>query len=266
MVDMKKIVICFCILNISCTYGSKTEDINEDVEQEDLEEIDDNAEQGDNTKDSNTDETKDNKTDNKQQSKKSNKAVGGWYSGLDVKYVQPKLQVKETNSDNTLNNNTKGNLISPSMILGYDFLLDKLILGGECNVAFNFGSPINYTSKTHNQNIANITKGINFVGAIKVGVALGSVIVYGKVGGDLSKWKYDWKLDNKNNIEKKYKANFLYGGGIEKQFMNHFYVRTEFSYSPTITHDNTNKTIKDCKLSDVKTNNYQISIGGGYRF
>ncbi len=267
MVDVKKIVICFCILNISCAYGNnKTEDINEDVEQEDLDEIDGNAEQEDNTKNSSTDETKDSKSDNTKQENGSNKAVGGWYSGLDVKYVQPKLQVKETNSDSTLNYNAKGNLISPSMTLGYDFLFDKLILGGECNVAFNFGSSMDYNSKTYNQNIAKITKGVNFVGAIKVGVALGSVVVYGKVGGDLSKWKYDWKLDDKTNTEKKYKAGMLYGGGIEKQFMNHFYMRTEFSYSPNITHDSTSKKVKDCKLSDVKTNNYQISIGGGYRF
>jgi len=270
MSDIKKIVICFCALNVSFAYGSKTDDINEEVEIEDLDEIDGNAEHEDKNDDHNNVESKkttDNEIDdNKKQEKKSNKAFGGWYSGLDVKYVQPKLKVSETSNNIVETYNMKSNLISPSMTLGYDFLFDKLVLGGECNVALNFGSPMSYRDKINNLDIAKITNGINFTGSMKIGVALGSVIVYGKVGGNLSKWNYNWKLNDKNNIEKKYKAGLLYCGGIEKQFINHFYARAEFSYSPDMTHDDTNKTIKNCKTSDIKTNSYQISIGGGYRF
>lgn len=255
MIDVKKIIICLFIIESSYVY-SEDSIIDEDVTDEDLQEIDDN-------KDS---ENKNNNNNNKV--KRNNSVVGGWYSGLDVKYIPSKLNAQETKPDNKIETySIKNNLISPSMILGYDFLLNKLILGGECNIAFNFGSPIDYKDKVHNQDIAKIKKGINVIGAIKLGIALGSWIVYGKIGGDLSKWKYDWKLDsNKNDIEKNYKPSFLYGGGIEKQFLNNCYVRTEFSYSPCVTHSNTQKNVKDCKMSEIKTTNYQISIGGGYRF
>ena len=272
MFNINKLVLCFCIFNLYCNCTSAIDDIddiNEDVEQEDLDEIDDDAETDDSeTTDTTTKESDSEKKDDssKPENKNSN-AVGGFYSGFDVKYVKPKLTASETKSDNKVEDyDTKSNLISPSMTLGYDFLLDKLILGGECNVAFNFGSSLDYKDKVYNQEIAKIDKGINFIGALKIGVALGSVVVYGKIGGDLSKWNYNWKLDNKNDNEKKYKAGLLYGGGIEKQFRNNFYLRTEFSYSPNIKHDGTKQKVKDCKMSDIKTNNYQISIGGGYRF
>lgn len=255
MIDVKKIIICLFVIESSYVYSEESI-TDEDVTDEDLQEIDDNNDNKDIEN-----------TNNNKVKRNNNNAVGGWYSGLDVKYVPSKLNAQETKPDNSTENySIKNDLISPSMILGYDFLLNKLLLGGECNISFNFGSPIDYKDKVHNQDIAKIKKGINVVGAIKIGVALGSWIVYGKIGGDLSKWKYDWKQDNKNDTEKKYKASLLYGGGIEKQFLNNCYVRTEFSYSPSITHSDTRKNVKDCKMSEVKTTNYQISIGGGYRF
>lgn len=248
MIDIKNLIVCLFIFESSYVYSNET-----DVTEEDLQEIDDNIKKENNN--------------NKKNEKINRGVIGGWYSGLDVKYVPSKLIANEIKPDKKLENySIKNNLISPSMILGYDFLLDKLIFGGECNIAFNFGSQINYKDKVYNQDLAKIKKGVNFVGSIKLGLSIGSCVVYGKVGGDLSKWKYDWKSDNKNNTEKKYKHSFLYGGGIEKQFLNNCYVRTEFAYSPSVTHNNTSKKVKDCNMSDVKTTNYQISIGGGYRF
>ena len=252
MINMKKIIICLFIIESSYVYSDDSNNDEIDVTEEDLQEIDDNK-------------ISDRASNHKE--KENNNAIGGWYSGLDIKYVRSKLNAQETKPDSkTENYSIKNNLISPSMILGYDFLFNKLILGGECNIAFDFGSPTDYKDKVHNQDIAKIKQSINFVGSIKLGVTLGSWIVYGKIGGNLSKWKYEWKQDSKNDTEKKYKPGFLYGGGIEKQFVNNCYVRTEFSYSPSITHDDTKKNVKDCKMSEIKTTNYQVSIGGGYRF
>ena len=280
---INKILMCFVILSSSYVYSSDEIDIDEEFEK-DLDEIPDDEDSTESSNDE-VDNNKNSKKDKEYKSNESNintnggkdndkeikleKAVGGWYSGLDIKYVHSKLTANETKKDDdntstTYKYDTKSNFISPSLTLGYDFLLSKLVLGGECGVGFNFGSSTSYRDKVYNQNIADIKCGTTFTGAIKLGVALGSFVVYGKVGGNLTKWNYNWKIDDKDK-EKKYRCSASYGGGIEKQFLNKFYLRTEFAYNPT-NHSNTSIKLKDCKLNDVKTNNYQFSIGGGYRF
>lgn len=285
---IKSLGLYLFVLGLPYTYSTvnATEDVNEDVEDEDLEEIDeDNKDSKDKEDDNYTEDSleEDNETEksnnenkgennkekedtNKSEENKNKNAVSGWYSGLNVSFVPTNLVANETKQDSKpIDYRIKNNIVNPSMILGYDFLLDKLVFGGECNIGFNFGSPTNYKDKVYNQEIGDLKKGINFVGTIRLGVAIKSWVFYGKLGGNLSKWKYTWKIDN-NKDETKYNIGWLYGGGIEKQFSNNIYVRTEFSYSPNVTHNDTKKKVNDCNLDDVKTNNYQISIGGGYRF
>ncbi len=270
---MKKLVICLFVFNTFHTCNAIAEEINEEVEDDDLQEIDDdenknnkNKTEDDSESQSSTDVDTDTEDDNKIQDKEKKCAKGGWYSGLDLKYVSSKFNINETKIDNkTVDHNIKSNSFNPSLILGYDFLLSKLLFGLEARAEYNIGSSTNY--KIDNKDIAKIDKGMSYSGAIKLGLNLGSVIIYGKVGGDLSKWKYDWKSDSKQNeTEKKFMNSFLFGGGIEKQFKNNCYVRTEVSYSPNATHENTSKKMEDSNLSNIKTSNYQISIGGGYRF
>ena len=276
MADIKKLIVCLFVFGTVHTYNAIAEEVNEEVEDDDLQEIDDDEDkdnkkatkEDDNESQDSTDIETDTEDDSKKQEEKKKGAKGGWYSGLDVKYVPSKLSVSETKSDNkTVEHNIKNNAFNPSLILGYDFLLNKILLGVEASVAYNIGSSTDY--KIDNKDIAKIDKGMSYTGAIKLGLNLGSVIVYGKVGGDLSKWKYDWKSENKDNkteTEKKYRNSFVYGCGIEKQLQNSCYIRGEVLYSPNITHENTNKKIDNSNVSNIRTSNYLVSIGGGYRF
>lgn len=283
MNSIRKIIVYLLLLVPSYAYTAEVSNINEDVEDEDLQEIDEDKDTKDNNKsnneaqennkdDDNHDKESSNIKDNKKEvkgNKEDKETSSGWYSGLDVKVSQTKLIASETIQDNKfVNYDIKQNLISPTLTLGYDKLLNNiLMIGGECNVAFNWGSNLNYKDKVYDTPIAKINKGINFTGSMKLGFAIKSWRFYGKVGGDLSQWKYTWQNDNyKKNDNKKYIGSLLYGAGIEKQFKNNWYLRTEFAYNPNSAHADTNTQVKDCKLSDIKTNNYQISIGTGYRF
>lgn len=280
---IRKTIVYLLLLVPSDTYTTEVSNINEDVEDEDLQEIEEDNDTKDKSK-SNNEKNEDNKDedDNNEESSSTNdnkievennksdqNTSSGWYSGLDIKLSPTKLIASETKQDNNIiTYDAKQTLISPTFTLGYDKLLNNiLIIGGECNVAFNWGSNLDYKDKVYDTPIAKINKGISFTGSMKLGFAIKSWNVYGKVGGDLSQWKYTWQNDNyKKNDNKKYRGSLLYGAGIEKQFKNNWYLRTEFAYSPSSSHADTNTQVKECKLSDIKTNNYQISIGTGYRF
>ena len=195
----------------------------------------------------------------------------GWYSGADFGLHKTKLTLTELKNNamgekqnDKHQDGTDKNMFNSNIIIGYDCLLGRLLLGGECGVSLYMGSKINYRFPQSGDNIVSLNRGTGYTGAVKVGIALGSIVLYGKVGGQLNRWKYE-QVNRDLPLDKKFKVKTLWGGGIEKQFSNSLYIRAEYIQNMKIGHD-INVTHKDYKFHNIQTGDYQISVGGGYRF
>ncbi len=261
------------------THASEVTNINEDVEDEDLQEIDDDKDTSKQSKHpkktsdnndaepNNKNSEEDNKKDKDDKTKKdSNRS--GWYSGLDVAGSSIKLIANETKPNKqSITYDTTKVFTTATLILGYDMLFTRIFtVGAEVGVGLNFGSNLLYKDAVYNCDVAKINPGIAFNGNVKLGFNVKSWTVYGTVGGILSKWQQSSLDNNKNNTETKYITSWSYGAGIQNQFSNNVYIRAEFNYSPSTAHADTNKQVKDCKLSDIKTTKWEIKFGTGYKF
>lgn len=159
----------------------------------------------------------------------------------------------------------KHNHLGVNLSIGYDKNVGVLVFGADVATNFNFGSAVDY-KKDIDITVANIKTGAEYLGLAKLGIALGRVMLYGKLGGGLAHIKYDWKIDDAPKDKSNYIGQLVYGGGVEFRFTNDIFVNTEFVTNNKKLNSILDVSNKKGKVENSSVQSYQISMGCGYRF
>lgn len=161
--------------------------------------------------------------------------------------------------------NLKNNRLCANFSIGYDKNIELLVFGAGVAATLNVGSAIEYKNEL-DITVADVKPGAEYLAFAKLGIALGRVMLYGKLGSGLSHSKYEWKIDNAPNAKSSYDGQLAYGGGIECRLTNNIFVNAEFiaNSKKSLSLLNVSNTKGEIKNSNIQS--YQISMGCGYRF
>lgn len=181
----------------------------------------------------------------------SQTSFSGFYSGLDIGGDYMKGKFRDKLNDKDVSKRKFG--LDTDLFAGYNFQIEKLILGLEAEVGMGFSK----VKKSLNNNDVSIKRNYSFGFSPKIGYEVFSgFAAYFLTGMDYSKFKMK-TLDSLS--KKKGKSIIRVALGVEKNFDSSLFVRAEVGkgFSKKILDDNNVK---------INSNSLRVKIGGGYRF